>query len=237
MYYVTLAHLGRIGPGEHRLETPVGVVTVHYTGAGKVTFDNVPSYRTQAAVTVNVTCTSCRGEAQCHSCQAAARALAAAGHDVVFSFRYDSLRAAAANAYRFQACIVTLNGVERSIADALERLLQNVRVAVVYDGDDAAPPALSQSLTVIPKSDYDNGTFALDWLNEPNAKSAPPAIDAPIQYKHRRTDDRQRQQRRIQLLRAVILHEGAQLRIIAPAGDGIVDLLTRGAPAFERSDR
>src|SRR5262245_16478485 len=29
---VTLAHLGRIGPGTHRLETPVGVVAFEYRG-------------------------------------------------------------------------------------------------------------------------------------------------------------------------------------------------------------
>src|SRR5262249_19111148 len=29
---VTLAHLGRIGPGLHRLETPVGVVSLEYHG-------------------------------------------------------------------------------------------------------------------------------------------------------------------------------------------------------------
>src|SRR5256885_10407312 len=29
---VTLAHLGRIGPGTHRLETPVGVVAFEYGG-------------------------------------------------------------------------------------------------------------------------------------------------------------------------------------------------------------
>lgn len=49
---VTLGHLGRIGPGTHRIETPVGVVTVEYGGASRVTFENVPSYRHQAGVTV-----------------------------------------------------------------------------------------------------------------------------------------------------------------------------------------
>jgi 4-hydroxyproline epimerase len=42
---VTLAHLGRIGPGIHRLETPVGVVAIEYHGDNKVTLENVPSYR------------------------------------------------------------------------------------------------------------------------------------------------------------------------------------------------
>lgn len=42
---VTLAHLGRIGVGAHRLETPVGVVGFEYHGDGRVTIENVPSYR------------------------------------------------------------------------------------------------------------------------------------------------------------------------------------------------
>jgi 4-hydroxyproline epimerase len=51
---VTLAHLGRIGPGEHRLDTPVGVVTFRYEGAGRVSLENVPSYRLARAVRVPV---------------------------------------------------------------------------------------------------------------------------------------------------------------------------------------
>jgi 4-hydroxyproline epimerase len=51
---VTLAHLGRIGPGRHQLETPVGVVGFEYHGAGRVTIANVPSYRHAAGVTVEV---------------------------------------------------------------------------------------------------------------------------------------------------------------------------------------
>jgi 4-hydroxyproline epimerase len=51
---VTLAHLGRIGPGTHRLETPVGVVAFDYAGGNTVTVENVPSYRHAAGVTVEV---------------------------------------------------------------------------------------------------------------------------------------------------------------------------------------
>jgi 4-hydroxyproline epimerase len=51
---VTLAHLGRIGPGTHRLETPVGPVTFDYDGGNEVTFENVPSFRLAAGVTVEV---------------------------------------------------------------------------------------------------------------------------------------------------------------------------------------
>src|SRR5438132_5208240 len=41
----TLAHLGRIGPGDHRIETPVGIVQARLHEAGEVTITNVPSYR------------------------------------------------------------------------------------------------------------------------------------------------------------------------------------------------
>jgi 4-hydroxyproline epimerase len=51
---VTLAHLGRIGPGTHRLETPVGVVGFDYRGGNTVTIENVPSYRHATGVTVQV---------------------------------------------------------------------------------------------------------------------------------------------------------------------------------------
>jgi 4-hydroxyproline epimerase len=49
----TLARLGRIGPGIHRLETPVGVVTFEYDGGNRVTVENVPSYRHAGGVRVN----------------------------------------------------------------------------------------------------------------------------------------------------------------------------------------
>jgi 4-hydroxyproline epimerase len=51
---VTLAHLGRIGTGVHRIETPVGIVTVELHDRHRVTVANVPSYRFAAAVTVAV---------------------------------------------------------------------------------------------------------------------------------------------------------------------------------------
>lgn len=41
----TLAHLGRIQPGTHRVETPVGVVTAILHADGTVSVANVPSYR------------------------------------------------------------------------------------------------------------------------------------------------------------------------------------------------
>ncbi len=51
---VTLAHLGQISEGKHRLDTPVGVVGFDYQGSGAVSMENVPSYRHAKAVTVEV---------------------------------------------------------------------------------------------------------------------------------------------------------------------------------------
>jgi 4-hydroxyproline epimerase len=50
----TLAHLGRVRPGEHRIETPVGIITATLHGDGAVSIDNVPSYRQAKAVTVEI---------------------------------------------------------------------------------------------------------------------------------------------------------------------------------------
>jgi 4-hydroxyproline epimerase len=48
----TLAHLGRIAPGVHRIDTPVGVVTTMLHDNGEVSVRNVPSFRTRQDVTV-----------------------------------------------------------------------------------------------------------------------------------------------------------------------------------------
>jgi len=50
----TLAYMGQIGPGAHRIETPVGTVTAVLHEDGQVTVNNVPSYRLSAAVAVEV---------------------------------------------------------------------------------------------------------------------------------------------------------------------------------------
>jgi 4-hydroxyproline epimerase len=50
----TLAHLGRIGPGEHVLETPVGTVRTELHADGSVSVKNISSYRYRAAVAVDV---------------------------------------------------------------------------------------------------------------------------------------------------------------------------------------
>ena len=51
---VTLAHLGRIGVGTHRIETPVGIVEATLHGPNEVTIRNVPSYRFAKDVPVDV---------------------------------------------------------------------------------------------------------------------------------------------------------------------------------------
>jgi len=50
----TLAHLGRIQPGLHRIETPVGIVSAELHETGEVTIGNVESYRLLRNVTVHV---------------------------------------------------------------------------------------------------------------------------------------------------------------------------------------
>ena len=52
---VTLAYLGQIDPGNHRIETPVGIVEALLDEHGEVTVANVPSYRLASKVSVNVT--------------------------------------------------------------------------------------------------------------------------------------------------------------------------------------
>jgi 4-hydroxyproline epimerase len=51
---VTLAHVGRISVGTHRIETPVGIVTITLDDPNHVAIDNVPSYRSAKGVVVDV---------------------------------------------------------------------------------------------------------------------------------------------------------------------------------------
>ena len=51
---VTLGWLGRIGPGRHRIETPVGTVAVDLHDAHTVSIDNVPSFRHRHGVRLEV---------------------------------------------------------------------------------------------------------------------------------------------------------------------------------------
>ncbi len=50
----TLSFLGRIEPGEHVIETPVGSVKIHLHSTTRATIRNVPAYRFRSAVKVQV---------------------------------------------------------------------------------------------------------------------------------------------------------------------------------------
>lgn len=50
----SLAHLGRIGPGVHKIETPVGTVEATLHEDRSVSVRNVPAYRYRKAVTLSV---------------------------------------------------------------------------------------------------------------------------------------------------------------------------------------
>lgn len=50
----TLAFMGKIGAGTHRIETPVGNVTVTLHANGEVTIANVPAYRYRTHVPVDI---------------------------------------------------------------------------------------------------------------------------------------------------------------------------------------
>ncbi|MGI8605492.1 MAG: proline racemase family protein [Verrucomicrobiales bacterium] len=50
----TLAHLGRIRPGEYRIETSVGIVTGRLHEDGQVSIGNVPSFRKHRGAIINV---------------------------------------------------------------------------------------------------------------------------------------------------------------------------------------
>ena len=50
----TLQYLGRVAPGRHRIETPVGTVEAELMDDGRVSVRNVPAYRLRKAVQVDV---------------------------------------------------------------------------------------------------------------------------------------------------------------------------------------
>jgi 4-hydroxyproline epimerase len=59
---VTLAHMGRIKPGAHRIETPVGTVTATLESNGEVTVQNVPSWRSHKSIEIQVEEKTVRGD-------------------------------------------------------------------------------------------------------------------------------------------------------------------------------
>jgi 4-hydroxyproline epimerase len=50
----TLAHLGRVAAGTHRMETPVGMIGTSLHADGAVSITNVPSYRYRSGVEIDV---------------------------------------------------------------------------------------------------------------------------------------------------------------------------------------
>ena len=50
----TLAHAGRIQPGTHKIETPVGIIGATLHANGEVSVTNVPAWRAKKALTVEV---------------------------------------------------------------------------------------------------------------------------------------------------------------------------------------
>ena len=59
---VTLAHMGKLEPGEHRIETPVGIVTARLNPDGSVSIENVPSFRKAKGAAVQVNGQTVRGD-------------------------------------------------------------------------------------------------------------------------------------------------------------------------------
>src|SRR5688572_28839454 len=59
---VTLAHMGRIKPGQHRIETPVGTVMARLDANGEVTVQNVPSWRSHKNIEIRVQEKTVRGD-------------------------------------------------------------------------------------------------------------------------------------------------------------------------------
>lgn len=53
-FVITLAHMGRISSGVHRIETPVGIVTAELLDDHRVQLQNVPSYRYRKDVRIDV---------------------------------------------------------------------------------------------------------------------------------------------------------------------------------------
>jgi 4-hydroxyproline epimerase len=59
---VTLAHMGRIKAGTHRIETPVGTVSATLEANGEVSVQNVPSWRSHENIEIRVEDKAVRGD-------------------------------------------------------------------------------------------------------------------------------------------------------------------------------
>jgi predicted signal transduction protein with EAL and GGDEF domain len=153
-------------------------------------------------LTINITCSTCDGRNLCDSCRTAARAFVAAGHRVEHSSRYAALRAAAAGAYGFDACVVPVASDERSIVDAAMSLLGDRRLAIVTDDPAHAPIDRSSTVAVLSRVAYESGTFGLDWLSrapavESATRSEEPETVAIPRVTSESVDDRRHAARRL----------------------------------------
>ena len=169
-------------------------------------------------MTVNITCSKCDGRDLCASCRTAARAFAAAGHRVEHSSRYAALRAAAAGAYGFDACVVPVATDERTIVDAATTLLGDRRLAFVADEPDVVGAAASGA-TVIRRAAFDAGAFDVGWLTKPPALPPRARVDEPETVAMPRaqidaSDDRRNATRRLKRVadatRSVVATAGLQ---------------------------
>lgn len=175
-------------------------------------------------VTVNITCSSCDGRELCGSCRTAARVFAAAGHRVEHSSRYAALRAAAAGAYGFDACVVPVAPEERTIVDAAIALLPDRRLAFVAD-DPASVAHAASGVTVIRRAAFDSGAFDVGWLSKAPAVEVRPRADEPVTVAMPRAQIDASGDRR---------HATRRLKRVADASR--VAVATAGLPAAPRLD-
>jgi hypothetical protein len=126
---------------------------------------------------VNVSCLACDGSRPCAQCSAAGRTLCAAGHRVIYSSRYATLRAAADGSYGFPACVIPLQAGERSVADAILALFDDTRVAIATDDASLLPSSLPPNVIVFPRVDFIAGALPKSWPSaDPLTLAASPQI-------------------------------------------------------------
>lgn len=133
----TLLHLGRIGVGTHKIETPVGVVEATLHGSGEVEIQNVPSMRREAKKVIQTSIGEVSGE------------VAWGGNWFYLVHRIDAMPA-----------------LEVASANELIRLTEAFRDAVNVDAEDGCfvdhvelfddtPTADSRNFVLCPGSAYD----------------------------------------------------------------------------------
>lgn len=138
---VTLAYLGRIAPGKHRLETPVGMVEIDLLSPNRAAIGNVRSFRSRADIAVDVP------------------GLGRVTGDVAWGGNWFFL------AHSTPAPLVAAN--IRQLTDAAERVkaaLRNNGIAgaegeeidhIEFFGPPASPDASSRNFVLCPGGEYD----------------------------------------------------------------------------------